>query len=163
MGNSQCQRQLPRTLNHPQLMSLVRPINTSLCLEKLCESNYQKLFTLIPNLCALQDIASAHIINKPSLYLKIIDRTRHTLTLELRHEFIQLPTHSQPSIQIRVYLDANLAEALKDYARPFTTIAHKDPSRSVDIMNYKWRLNYFLGKWLDYCLLTEYKFKNTVI
>ncbi|TAL49646.1 MAG: DUF1249 domain-containing protein, partial [Methylovulum sp.] len=30
-------------------MSLINPVNKSFCLEQICESNYQKLFKLIPN------------------------------------------------------------------------------------------------------------------
>jgi len=34
----------------------------------------------------------------------------------------------------------------------------KDPGLSREIMNYKWRLNYFLQKWLDHCLKKDYLF-----
>jgi len=143
-------------------MSLVHPVNTSLCLEKLCESNFQKLFSLIPDLCSFQSQATGKTTNKPSLYLKIIDRTSHTLTVELSHRFDKnLDGFMEPAIKIRIYLDANLAEVLKDHVRPTVSMAYKDPSKSVEIMNYKWRLNYFLQKWLDHCLQTNYEFQST--
>ena len=142
-------------------MSLVHPVNTSLCLEKLCESNFQKLFNLIPDLCSFQHQATGETINKPTLYLKIIDRTNHTLTVELTHCFdINLESFMEPAIRIRIYLDANLAEVLKDYQRPLVSKVYKDPRQSVEIMNYKWRLNYFLQKWLDHCLQTNYQFRS---
>lgn len=142
-------------------MSLVHPVNTSLCLEKLCESNFQKLFCLIPDLCSFQDKAQADTLNKPSLHVTIIDRTKHTLTIELSHFFNQpLSPLIEPAVKIRLYLDASLAEVVKDHARPMVSAVYKDPAQSVEIMNYKWRLNYFLQKWLDHCLKNEYQFQN---
>lgn len=143
-------------------MSLVHPINTSLCLEKLCESNFQKLFNLIPDLCTFESYATGETGNKPDLYLKIIDRSTYTLTIELSHKFDKnLQSLMEPAVKIRIYLDANLAEVLKDHARPLVHSAYKDSSDSVEIMNYKWRLNYFLQKWLDHCLKTNYEFRSS--
>jgi uncharacterized protein YqiB (DUF1249 family) len=63
-----------------------------------------------------------------------------------------------PAVKIRIYLDAQLAEALSDHARADVAQVFKDPARSREIMNYKWRLNYFLQKWLDHCLHKDYRF-----
>jgi len=146
-------------------MSLVHPVNTSLCLEKICESNFQKLFSLIPDLCSFKNQAMGETTEKPALHLKIIDRTKHTITVELTHYFDKKLESfmMEPAIKIRVYLDANLVEVLKDYQRPLVSTVYKDPRQSIEIMNYKWRLNYFLQKWLDYCLLTNYQFRNLEI
>ncbi len=143
-------------------MSLVHPVNTSLCLEKLCESNFQKLFYLIPDLCSFTSHATGKTSNKPALYLKILDRTKHTLTVELSHQFNKKPeTYLAPAVKIRIYLDASLAEVLKDHDRADVSQVYKDPGQSVEIMNYKWRLNYFLQKWLDHCIQTQYTFRST--
>ncbi len=143
-------------------MSLLHPVNTSVCLEQLCESNFQKLFCLIPDLCSFQNQATGKTLNKPTLYLKIIDRSKHTLTVELSHHFNRnLENLMAPAVKIRIYLDANLAEVLKDHARTDVSQVYKDPGQTVEIMNYKWRLNYFLQKWLDHCLKTEYEFRST--
>lgn len=143
-------------------MSLVHPVNTAVCLEKICESNFQKLFCLIPDLCSFQNHAKGHTKNKPTLYLKIIDRTQHTLTVELSHRFNKnLQSFMEPAVKIRIYLDTNLAEALKDHARPIVSKVYQNPDQAIEIMNYKWRLNYFLQKWLDHCLQTNYKFRST--
>ncbi len=140
-------------------MSLLQPVNTSHCLEKLCESNYQKLFCLIPELCTFHSHATGETASKPTLYLKIIDRSKHTLTVELSHRFdTHLEKFIAPAVKIRIYLDASMAEVLKDHARNDVSKIYKNPAQSVEIMNYKWRLNYFLQKWLDHCLQTEYKF-----
>lgn len=143
-------------------MSLVHPVNTSLCLEKICESNFQKLFCLIPDLCSFKKHATGNTDNKPALYVKIIERSKHTLTVELSHRFNDnLENLMEPAIKIRIYLDAGLAEALRDHKRKDVSKIFKDPGQSIEIMNYKWRLNYFLQKWLDHCLQTNYHFQST--
>jgi uncharacterized protein YqiB (DUF1249 family) len=65
-----------------------------------------------------------------------------------------------PAVKIRVYLDAQLAEVLSDHARASVAQVFKNPGLSSEIMNYKWRLNYFLQKWLDHCLNKKYLFSS---
>jgi uncharacterized protein YqiB (DUF1249 family) len=142
-------------------MSRLRPVNTSLCLEKICESNYQKLFRLIPNLCMLDNTAIGLTDNKPALHLDILERNPYTLTIELSHCFKQqLSELIAPAVRIRVYLDAQLAEVIRDHDRPTVERLYRNPGRALEIQEYKWQLNYFLQKWLDHCLKTEYRFSS---
>lgn len=155
MGNRQRLRLLPGRLSVSQL----RPVNTSLCLEKICESNYQKLFRLIPNLRSFDKTAIGHTQNRPALYLDVLERNPYTLTIELSHCFNrQLTELIAPAVKIRVYLDAQLAEVIRDNDRPAVDRVYQNPGRALEIQDYKWRLNYFLQKWLDHCLKTEYRF-----
>jgi len=143
-------------------MSQLRLVNTSLCLEKICESNYQKLLCLIPNLRSLKNNAIAHTNNRPALHLDILERNPYTLTIELSHCFKQpLSELFAPAVKIRVYLDAQLAEVIRDNDRPAASRVYQDPGLALEIQDYKWRLNYFLQKWLDHCLKTEYQFAET--
>lgn len=142
-------------------MSQLRPVNTSLCLEKICESNYHKLFRLIPNLQLLDKTAIGHTNDKPALHLSILERNPYTLTIELSHCFKQqLSELIAPAVKIRVYLDAQLAEVIRDNDRPAVDRVYQNPGRALEIQEYKWRLNYFLQKWLDHCLKTPYQFSN---
>lgn len=142
-------------------MSQVQPVNTALCLEKICESNYQKLFRLIPNLRSFDQTAVGLTRNKPALYLEVLERNPYTLTIELSHCFDQqLAELIVPAVKIRIYLDAQLAEVLRDIDRPAVDKVYQNPGSLVEIRNYKWRLNYFLQKWLDHCLKTEYRFSK---
>lgn len=138
-------------------MSQLRPLNTSWCLEKICESNYQKLLRLIPNLQTLGASAIGEYEERPTLHLSILERNRYTLTVELGHYFCP---SSRPAVTIRVYLDAKLAEVISDHDRPAVTTVFQNPGQSLEIQEYKWRLNYFLQKWLDHCLTTDYRFSN---
>jgi Uncharacterized protein conserved in bacteria len=140
-------------------MSFVNPVNKSICLEQVCESNYQKLFKLIPDLMLFKEAAIGLAPNHTTLHLDIIERTPYTMTVELSHCFNRNKDELlAPAVKIRVYLDAHLAEVLSDHARAGVGQVFKDPGLSREIMNYKWRLNYFLQKWLDHCLKKDYLF-----
>ncbi|MDD2724555.1 MAG: DUF1249 domain-containing protein [Methylovulum sp.] len=140
-------------------MSLLNPINTSFCLEQICESNFQKLLRLIPDLSDVKEAAIGLAALQTTLYLEVIEETPYTKTIELSHCFNNNANEIMaPAVIIRVYLDARLAEVLSDHARARVAKVYPDPRKSRDIMNYKWRLNYFLQKWLDHCLSKNYRF-----
>jgi uncharacterized protein len=144
-----------------KIMSFLNPVNKSICLEQVCESNFRKIFQLIPDLLGLQENANGFAVNDSALHLEVIERTPYTMTVELSHCFgVGLEELVEPAVKIRIYLDAKLAEVLSDHVRAKVSDVYKDPAQSLDIMNYKWRLNYFLQKWLDHCLKKEYCFKT---
>jgi uncharacterized protein YqiB (DUF1249 family) len=142
-------------------MALINPVNKSYLLEQICASNYLKLLKLIPHLFEYKEEAVGETANHSALHLEVIERSPYTMTVELTHRFNrnveELPT---PAVRIRLYLDAELAEVISDHARAAVPLVFKDPGRSRDIMNYKWRLNYFLQKWLDHCLNKNYRFNE---
>jgi uncharacterized protein len=140
-------------------MSFLNPINKSLCLEQVCASNYEKIFRLIPELRSVKSNAVGFAPNNTTLYLKVIEQTTYTLTIELSHCFSKKTDELlEPGVKVRIYLDAQLAEVLSDHARPSVNQAFKDAGLCIEIMNYKWRLNFFLQKWLDHCLDKDYRF-----
>jgi uncharacterized protein YqiB (DUF1249 family) len=49
---------------------------------------------------------------------------------------------------------------ISDHARAAVAKVYKNPGLSLEIMNYKWRLNYFLQKWLEQCLNKNYRFNS---
>lgn len=140
-------------------MSFLNPINKSECLEQVCASNYEKLFRLIPELSNIEGNAIGLASNNTTLHVQIIEQTAYTLTIELSHCFSKKPDELlEPAVRIRMYLDAQLAEVLSDHARPNVSQVFKDFGLCREIMNYKWRLNFFLQKWLDHCLTKGYQF-----
>lgn len=143
------------------MMAFVEPINKSLCLEHLCEDNFQKLLRLIPDLFSIETRAVGTAQQKMALQLRVIERSPFTLTIELNHRFDQnLEELMLPAVKVRVYQDAKTAEVLRDYVRRDVAHVYTDAGQSVAIMNYKWRLNYFLTKWLDHCLAANYQFQT---
>lgn len=144
-------------------MSFLNPVNKSWCLEQVCESNYKKIFQLIPELAAIKDKAVGSAGNNTALYLQVIEQSPHTLTIELSHRFDKKSAELKlPAVTVRLYLDAQLAEVISDHARPSVNRVFDDFGLGREIMNYKWRLNFFLQKWLDHCLAKGYSFSRKV-
>jgi uncharacterized protein YqiB (DUF1249 family) len=140
-------------------MGFLNPVNKSCCLEQLCESNYRKIFKLIPDLATVKDKVIGLAPNHTCLYLQVVERGAYTMTIELSHHFDKSPEKQLlPEVRIVIYLDARLAEVISDHARPNVSRVFKDFSFCQEIVNYKWRLNFFLEKWLDYCLDKNYRF-----
>ncbi len=141
-------------------MAKVAPVNKSFCLQNICETNYKKIFYLLPNLMHIEVSAQGFANGKPALYVQILEQTAYTKTIQLSHYFENEAKHRvlEPAVKIRLYFDVCIAEVLRDYKRVEVSDAIVDISRSKDIMDYKWRLNYFLEKWLDHCLKTKYSF-----
>ncbi|NOT11065.1 MAG: DUF1249 domain-containing protein [Methylococcaceae bacterium] len=145
-------------------MGYLNPINKAVCLEQICESNFRKLFQLIPGLLAFEETAKGFAANNSTLHLEVIERTPYTMTVELSHSYNKNPDELlEPAVKIRIYLDAKLAEVLSDHARVSVSQVYRDPSHTFEIINYKWRLNYFLQKWLDHCLKKDYRFIHKLI
>ena len=140
-------------------MSVLNPVNKSYWLAKLCEANYVKLVALIPGLDYIPQTAIASADGKPSLHLKLIERSPYTLTLELTHCFTwEFEALLEPAVKIRIYLDAQAAEVLNDHERPCVLDALKHDPSARNVLDYKWSLNYFLSQWLDHCLQSNYRF-----
>jgi uncharacterized protein YqiB (DUF1249 family) len=143
-------------------MNYINPVNQSFCLEQMCASNYQKLLKLMPDILTLKEAAVGVAINNTPLHITVIENTPYTMMIELNHCFNLSKDQSlEPAVKVRLYLDAQLAEVMSDQARAPISLAFKDKSLSRDIMNYKWRLNYFLQKWLDHCLKKDYQFTDS--
>jgi len=145
-------------------MSQLNPVNKSFCLEQVCAANYQKILCLIPNLLDCLDTATGLAKGASTLHLEILERSPYTLTILLSHSFEKnLEEFMEPAVTIRLYLDLQLAEAISDHSRAAVTRVYKNPGLSLEIMNYKWRLNYFLQKWLEHCLNKNYRFSAETI
>jgi len=140
-------------------MFKVAPLNKSFCLQTVCEANYKKIVRLIPDLRYLSGSSQGLSQGKPMLHVQVLEQTPYTKTIQLSHFFTEDSNLLlEPAVKIRVYFDVCIAEVLRDYKRVEVANAITDISRSKDIMDYKWRLNYFLEKWLDHCLKTDYIF-----
>lgn len=139
-------------------MSSLLLVNKSFWLQRLCETNYTKLLRLLPNLANLEQVALQDDTGKPTLHARILERTPYTLTIELTHYFTDgLSFNPEPAVRVRLFLDAQLAEVLCTAAKPpvrHTLLRHSLPK---SVLDYKWHLNYFLEKWLDYCLNHNYR------
>lgn len=130
------------------------PVDKSYWLQRICEGNYETLRRLIPELDGLQRKKARIGGEGLALFIRLLERTPYTLTLELSHRFGETPKESvlEPALRVRVFLDARIAEVLGDQGRPPPAhLPHRtDTPRAL--LDYKWELNYFLQKWLEHCV-----------
>jgi uncharacterized protein YqiB (DUF1249 family) len=139
-------------------MSRFLPRNRSYWLAKLCEANYERLVALVPDLDQIRPALKASVHGKPALHIRLLERSPYTLTLELTHAFNRaMEELREPAVRIRVYLDARSVEVLSDHCRPEVRDALRDEATPQRVLDYKWSLNYFLARWLDYCVASRYR------
>ncbi len=142
-------------------MGTINPVNKPFCLEQIYESNYRKLLRLIPNLSSIKNNAIGYSAGKPALHLEIIEKSTYSITLQLSHCFEKAPDHFfEPAVKIRIYLDARLAEVIRDHAKSDVFRMINKLEQNNKVIDYKWSLNYFLEKWLSHCLQKKYQFNE---
>jgi uncharacterized protein YqiB (DUF1249 family) len=134
------------------------PAEKSLWLQRVCEDNYRKLERLVPDLQALADGQMATgLSGLPPLHVSILERSPYTLLLELTHHFsFEAGSLVEPAVRIRVCFDARTAEVLSDHVRADVMLIPYDQREPSLVLDYKWRLNYFLSRWLEHCLDYQY-------
>jgi uncharacterized protein YqiB (DUF1249 family) len=117
----------------------------------LYESNYLRLFRLIPELDRIDGCYHSRVAGDCDLHVEILERCRYTVTMSLTYH---LETDDglliDPDMTVRAYLDGKLAEVMAiGECQRHTTLRqlvrehHKELDR-------RWRLNMVLNKWLDY-------------
>ena len=121
------------------------------------ESNFVLLRALLGDAHCLPDAMTSVAPSDSPLILTMEERGPYTTTFRLTYRFddggVQV---SDPDMQIRVYRDAGLAEALSCaqwHKHPifsgWQTPAVRDARPD---MRARWRRNMMLNKWLDYCV-----------
>lgn len=134
---------------------------------ELLEENYRLLLCLAPDLRLL---SGAHRASGQGtdLYLDIIDQARYTTVVRLTYRF---PRHcleaggsasdheetalqSDPDARLRVCHDAQQVEVL---ALRQTVLPLLGDDRLPSLRS-KWNANWFLAKWLAYCVSEDYRF-----
>ena len=127
----------------------VRPRSFSALMD-MYEQNYIRLRCLCPDLANIRT-SVVSCIDGPAhdLHLNVLERTRHTTTLQLTYELED--GCLQPDLTVRIYHDALQAEVLSKACKVGGRIAiARSPDETALLC--KWKLNRFLYKWLGYCL-----------
>ena len=132
---------------------LSTPDRSFASLMELYENNYIYIRRLIPDLARLDTSCRSIVSGTPDLHLRVIERCVYTTTVELSHQFGDVPNEELiPDVYVRVYHDARAAEVLADsplqHFRVWGDRLPPDP-RSL---SWRWSVNRFLNRWLRYCL-----------
>jgi uncharacterized protein YqiB (DUF1249 family) len=119
----------------------------------LYERNYQLLNLLISELDELPTCTVSIQPDSLDLHLEIIERCKYTTTLHLTYYF---PvgggeTLSDPGLTLKMYHDAEQAEALACLKTGFMPVEHSIENKEP-YLDCRWESNMFVEKWLRYCL-----------
>lgn len=143
-----------QVLTKQSVIPLPRP-NTFAGLMELYESNYIKIKKLCGNFNNLDEYAISNIDKGLDLHIRIVERNKYTITLNLTYQFSHLSEKPRnfPNLLVRVYFDAMQAEVLQRETR--STALKTFPAGHL---RNKWRDNRFLFKWLTFCLHQGHSF-----
>lgn len=134
-------------------------------LMELYESNYINMRRLVPTMPRAPVSLISQIPGSLDLHFRLIERFRYTSELNLTYQFKQNDSaYVEPDLRIRVYHDARLAEVVVAHRRHFPIFDAESLAvqRMASAQLYwRWKMNRFLFKWLNYCLRQGYRFEET--
>lgn len=122
-------------------------------LMNLYEANYFMLRILVSRFGEINTPMVSRMPGEKDLYLYLSERSKYTETIHLTYYFIEngqrLPL---PGLKIRLYHDTQQAEVI-DWAGDecFGGITPK-MLKALPCVKAKWQVNFFLGKWLQFCV-----------
>ena len=138
--------------------AIVRP-NSFIGLMTLYESNYLKLFNLIPNFTNLDGASIASTLNENDILLTINEKTKHTIAFSISYIFKgSLGIEFEPNMKVSVYLDGKLAQVSSINEDKNNSVFNKIAHSHSDIINLLWRNNMIFNKWLDHIDDKKYYF-----
>jgi uncharacterized protein YqiB (DUF1249 family) len=125
----------------------------------LYESNYVRLGWLLPDVRSAEPEQSSIVPGDLPLYLTVLERTRYTTTLCMTYYFDEDGLRiADPDLQVRVYHDARLAEAMAcTHHHRHAALREFDTGPGVEL-NRRWARNVMLNKWLEYCADRGHRF-----
>ncbi len=122
--------------------------------QTLCQANYARLLKILPFL-GQQDhctFAVPYHEREAQLEFERLERTRYTQLLAIRVSANWSPLINTPSMQVRIYHDAQLAEVIGTDAHRYLAARYSYPNTRMYQPDEKLQLNRFLADWLTHCL-----------
>ncbi|MCB1614557.1 MAG: DUF1249 domain-containing protein [Pseudomonadales bacterium] len=136
----------------------------------LCEMNYCRLLKLLPRMRENQSytVALPDTGDQPfrRLRLSILERSPYTTLIELAQldaslapspkpesgeGYMAVKWGLEPSLRVRVYHDAKMAEVVGFQKENYFRSQYHYPNRKMYQRDEKQQLNLLLGEWLAYC------------
>ncbi len=84
--------------------------------------------------------------------MQILESTRYTSTLQMSQLANNTPEFLRPSMEIRLYHDAKVAEVLCCQRVSRLKPSYEYPNLNMHLRNEKQMVNVFLAEWLHFCL-----------
>ena len=130
-------------------------------LMSLYESNFVRLGWLLGDLADLGGYYRSTVSDNLTLHASVQDVQRYTTTFRMTYRFaVNGQRIADPDLEVRVYHDARLAEAMRCYSS-----LRNDVLRSFDLdagteLQQRWTRNTMLNKWLEYCIDLGHRFES---
>ena len=119
-----------------------------------CEINYLRLLKLLPTIDEQSEWSfgvetAKEELSRVSVF--VIERSKYTVTLRLAQESELVDWMPQPTITVRLYHDAHVAEVLSFQKNRYVRQRYEYPNQRMYMPDEKAQLNTFLGEWLQHC------------
>jgi len=120
-----------------------------------CEANYARLLKLFPDMGVVTSRQLA--VTYPggqavNIQLELLEEFRYTSTVQIQHSKSAGPWFHVPSMMVRLYHDARMAEVVDaKHMRQLKGI-YNYPNTDMHHADEKVQRNLYLGEWLCYCL-----------
>jgi len=123
----------------------------------LCANNYMLLLKVLANTNKVNESRNFFISDKLAYTVKITEVTRYTSVIVISQTSNDLshPTLTkllQPSMMVRLYHDARVAEVLSSQGIKRIQPRYDYPNKQMHQQDEKEQTNQFLNEWLHLCL-----------
>ena len=110
------------------------------------------MLKLLPD-CDTEDLSYEFSVSSNIKYqIKILETRRYTSTLEMSQINIGSPAYLCPTMTVRLYHDAKVAEVLESQRTARLEPVYEYPNLHMHQRNEKYMVNVFLAEWLHFCL-----------
>lgn len=128
-----------------------------------CEANYARLMKLMPDMEQQPErvfgINFEHHENG-RICLSVVEKFKYTVTLKLTQQDVMGRWLKKPSLLIRLYHDARMAEVVECDNKRQLRGAYSYPNAKMYQSDEKMQLNLYLGEWLRQCLSHGYAIED---
>ena len=120
-----------------------------------CEINYHRLIRLLPSIDDEEEWlfgveASSEQLRQVSIC--VVERSKYTTTVAVAQESLLADWVPKPTITVRLYHDAQMAEVLSFERNNYLRGTYDYPNARMFQRDEKAQQNAFLGEWLEFCL-----------
>ena len=121
-------------------------------MQALCELNYSRFLRLLPD-CDTESLVYRFSVAEQFTYQITIDEAaRYTTTLTVSQNSTGTPEYLKPSMSVRLYHDARMAEVITSPNTGAFAPSYDYPNSKMRQRNEKLMINIFLAEWLQFCL-----------
>lgn len=121
-----------------------------------CEINYHRMMRLLPELDDQDEwlfgVDGHHEQNLKQVSIQVVERCKYTTTVAVTQESLLDEWVPQPTLTVRLYHDAHMAEVLTYQRNRSIRPNYPYPNEKMFQPDEKAQLNSFLGEWLEFCL-----------